>query len=45
MKKLYREPEYYRSLSERGYAYINEKLGLRESVARLEAQVKRIGDR
>ena len=45
MKKLYREPEYYRSLSERGYAYINEKLGLRESVARLEAHVKRIGDR
>ncbi|MBQ8814205.1 MAG: glycosyltransferase family 4 protein [Lachnospiraceae bacterium] len=45
MKKLYGEPEYYRGLSEKGYAYINKKLGLEESVARLEAQVKRIGDR
>ena len=45
MKKLYEEPEYYRSLSEKGYAYISEKLGLKKSVERLEAQVKRIGDR
>ena len=45
MRKLYEEPEYYRSLSEKGYAYISEKLGLEKSVERLEAQVKRIGDR
>ena len=45
MRKLYEEPEYYRNLSQKGYAYISEKLGLEKSVERLEAQVKRIGDR
>ncbi len=45
MRRLYAEPEYYRQLSEKGHAYIQEKLGLETAVSRLEAQVKRIGER
>ena len=45
MRRLYLDKAYYRSLSEKGYEYIQKKLGLEESVKRLEAQVKRIEER